>query len=45
MLVVIDSKKKRTKFMILKENIYNLTSNLLTDEETRKKLGQNKLFL
>lgn len=31
-LTVIDCKKKRTKFLILKENLYNLISNLLTDE-------------
>lgn len=36
---VIECKKKRTKFLLLKENIYNLLSNLLTDESIRKKLG------
>ena len=31
--------------MLLKENIYNLISNLLTDENLRKKIGNNLKFL
>ena len=42
---VIQCKKKRTKFLLLKENIYNLISNLLTDEALRRKIGTNMAFL
>lgn len=34
--LVIESKKKSRPFVLLKENIYNFFSNLLTDELVRK---------
>ena len=41
----IDSKKKSNRYLNMKENVYNLLSNLLTDQTLRDKVGVNRLFV
>jgi hypothetical protein len=41
----IDCKKRNPRVYLMKENLYNLLSNLLTDDSVRKNIAENTALL